>query len=260
MIDLLKAKEYFKKYSLGFDLEQVRIKLKMIHMYHVSENARKIAQALELPQEDVDLAELIGLLHDIGRFEQWKQYETYSDKLSIDHGIKGVEVLFGDKEIRNFIVDDTYDSIIFKAINNHNKLEIERGLTERELLHCRIVRDADNIDIFRVCQEEPPENFTHFGSKNVASEILTPEFAEEFKKEKPLIYANAKNDMDIMVAIMGHTFAIYFKESLKMLKDADYLYKFVENIHAQDGYTREKLNEIADFAMNFINKQIGEKY
>ena len=53
-------------------------------MYHVAEEARRIAKSLNLSEEEQDLAELIGLLHDIGRFEQWKWYGTYSDKLTMD--------------------------------------------------------------------------------------------------------------------------------------------------------------------------------
>ena len=258
MIDIIKAKEYFKKYASNYNMEHPRIKLKAIHMYHVSENSRKIAESLKLSDDDKDLAELIGLLHDIGRFGQWNLYETFSDKLSIDHGMKGVEVLFADKEIRNFVEDEQYDSIIFKAINNHNKLEIEKGLNERELLHSKIIRDADNLDIFRVCQESPPEDYTHFGSLNVSKEILSPEFFEDFKKEKTLLYAKAKTDMDIMVAIIAHIYAINFKESLQIIKENDYIRRFVKKINAQDVYSREKLDEIADYTMDYINRKLEE--
>lgn len=255
MIDLIKAKQYFKEYSSKFDLKEPRIVLKVVHMYHVAEEARRIAKSLNLSEEEQDLAELIGLLHDIGRFEQWKWYGTYSDKLSIDHGQKSVEVLFGDKEIRNFVEDEKYDTILYKAINNHNKWEIEKGLSEQEMLHCKIVRDADNLDIFRVCLESKTEEYTHFGSKNVSQEILSPAFFEDFKKEEVMLYSKAKTDMDIMVAIIAHIYAISFDETLKIIKEKNYIRKFVEKINPQDFYTREKLNEIADIAMNYINRK-----
>jgi len=258
MIDIKKAKVYFEKYVSNFDENHPRINLKMIHTYHVAENARKIAELLKLDYEDVDLAELIGLLHDIGRFSQWELYSTFSDKMSIDHGTKGVEVLFGDKEIRNFIEDDKYDPIIYKAINNHNKLEIEKGLSEYELLHCKIVRDADNLDIFRSFLESRLEDHTHLGAEDVSKEILTPEIFEDFKKEKTIVYANLKTDMDTMVAIIAHIYAINFKPTLEMVKENDYINRLVKKINAQDSYTREKLDEIAEYAMNYIERRIKE--
>ena len=97
MLDLERAKRYFKQYISNYDMNEPRIALKTAHMYHVAEDSRIIAKSLNLPEEEQDLAELIGLLHDIGRFDQWKFYETYSDKMSIDHGQKSVEVLFADK-------------------------------------------------------------------------------------------------------------------------------------------------------------------
>ena len=59
---------------------------------------------------------LIGLLHDIGRFEQVKVYDTFSDIDSIDHADYGVEILGdyidGDKNTAkfNFPVNITADS------------------------------------------------------------------------------------------------------------------------------------------------------
>lgn len=258
MLDLLEARKYFKKYISNYDINEPRIKIKIIHMYHVAENARKIAELINLSKEEQDLAELIGLLHDIGRFEQVRLYHTYSDKISVDHGQKGVEVLFGDKLIRKFIKDDSNDAIIYKAINNHNKYEIEKGLHKREMLHCKIIRDADNIDIFRAVldPEQKLEEFGHLGSKDISREILSPEVFEEFKKEKSLKYTDAKTDMDIMVDIIAHMYTINFNQSLEIIKENDYISKFVKRINCQDSYTKEKMDEIAKMSMKYIDKKL----
>ena len=144
MIDILKAKTAFKDYISNYDINEPKIHIKIIHMYQVAENARKIAKSLNLSEEEQDLAELIGLLHDIGRFEQVRLYHTYSDKISIDHGQKGVEVLFGDKLIRNFIQEDTKDAILYKAIHNHNKFEIEKACQKKK---CYIVKSFEMLII-----------------------------------------------------------------------------------------------------------------
>ena len=36
--------------------------------------------------KEIELAGLIGLLHDIARFEQFTKYQTFNDRLSFDHG------------------------------------------------------------------------------------------------------------------------------------------------------------------------------
>ena len=93
---------------------------------------------MNLSEEDVKLAELIGMLHDIGRFEQLRVYNTYNDRESINHGEYGAKILFEDGLIKNFIEDRSYDRIIYLAVINHNRDNIEEGLNDRELLHCKI--------------------------------------------------------------------------------------------------------------------------
>ena len=94
---LEEAKAWIDKYPKQFyeDDEEVMygIRLKEIHTGYVTENSRELAQHLKLNEHDVELCELIGLLHDVGRFEQWKVYRTFRDNLSEDHADLGVKVI-----------------------------------------------------------------------------------------------------------------------------------------------------------------------
>ena len=135
LINLNKAKEEFEKYVKPYGRENVKICRKIEHSYRVLDVAEEIAKSLDLSEEDLELAKLIGLLHDIGRFEQIRIYNTFVDKDSIDHADLGVKILFEDNLIRKFIEDDQYDEIIYKAIKSHNKYAIENGLNQQELLH-----------------------------------------------------------------------------------------------------------------------------
>ncbi len=257
MIDILKAKSYFKEYVSNYDVNDPRIKLKIIHINHVSENSKQIAKFLNLPKEEQDLAELIGLLHDIGRFEQLKIYGTFSDRNSINHAEKGVEILFKDNLIRNFIEDTSYDNIIYKAIKNHNPLKIEDGLSEEELLHTKIIRDADKLDIYRVFLDSKLEDCVHLKTDDVSKEILSPEYFEDFPKQELLLYANIKSNMDFMVACLSYIYDFNFIDTLKIVKEKDYITKIIKKIDAKDKYTKEKLDEINVIAMDFINKKIN---
>ena len=94
------------------------------------EISKEIAQGLRLTLEEIDIATLIGLLHDIARFEQYTQYHTFKDAQSIDHGDLGVEIL--NKDIRKYIETDKYDETIKLAVKNHNKYKIQEGLTQKQ--------------------------------------------------------------------------------------------------------------------------------
>ena len=77
MIDIEKAKNVFQNYVEKYDATNTRIAYKIGHTYRVVDLAERIARDLKLESEDVELAKMIGLLHDIGRFEQVRRYDTF---------------------------------------------------------------------------------------------------------------------------------------------------------------------------------------
>ena len=113
------------------------------------------------------------MLHDIGRFEQVRLYHTFNDGKSVNHAEIGVKILFEDGLIREFIEDKQYDEIIKIAILNHNRQAIETGLTERQLLHSKIIRDADKIDIYYSLTIYSKEAV--WESKDLSNDIISDE-------------------------------------------------------------------------------------
>ena len=185
-INIEKAKETFKKYVEKYNPEDAQIKLKIEHIERVSQIAKKMAKELNLNQEDTELAELIGLLHDIGRFEQIRIYHTFKDKKSINHGEYGAQILFENGLIREFIETDEFDEIIKLAVRNHNKDKIEEGLTQRQMLHAKLIRDADKTDIFYLLITG--EEKTIWESNNMANETITDKIFNQFVENRHIIY------------------------------------------------------------------------
>lgn len=96
MINKEKALKTFEKYVEKYNPEDEKIKLKKEHIQRVAKVAEEIAKSENLTDEDIDLAWLIGLLHDIGRFEQIRRYHTFNDGKSINHAEMGVKILFDE--------------------------------------------------------------------------------------------------------------------------------------------------------------------
>lgn len=65
--------------------------------------SEQIATNLKLEKEKIQLATLIGLLHDIGRFKQYTEIGLGDNLEGFDHGNYGAEILFEKGIIRNFI-------------------------------------------------------------------------------------------------------------------------------------------------------------
>lgn len=256
MIDINKAKEFYKEYMSKYNPEEPRIALKVAHIYRTAEEAKMLAEKLNLGEEDILLAELIGLLHDIGRFEQVKKYNTFLDKISVNHAEYGVKVLFEDKLIRNFIEDDKYDEIIKKSILNHNKNNITDVEDERELLHCKIIRDADKLDIFKVILTDSLE--AAYPLDRYQKEGISKEIIEGFVNNHQIDYSNIKTCVDLLVGQIAYIFDINYLYSLEKINHENYLEKLIEKFAAEDRETIQNLKKLKDIAEKYMQEKLKE--
>lgn len=256
MIDIKKAEEEFERYTSNYDMNESHIERKVRHTFRVEELCGKIATSLEMNEEETNLAKLIGLLHDIARFEQYTRYKTYDDHKSIDHGDFGVEILEKDFYIRKYIKTDKYDEIIRKAILNHNKAVIGETSNERELLHCRIIRDADKLDIFYVILNDSLE--ATYPLDRYPKEPITKEVKEEFIKNHVVNYSNVKSCADLLVGQIGFIFDINYIYSLKEIEENNYINKMINRYDSKDKETIKDLKELKEIAEKYIQEKVEE--
>lgn len=248
MIDLEKAKNEFIKYTNNYDLTDDLIVAKINHSLRVMEYSKKIAESLKLSKEQIDLATLIGLLHDIARFEQRRLYGTYSDKLSIDHGNFGVELLEKDNFIRKFIDTDKYDDIIKTAIRNHNKYKIE-DLDGEKLIQSQIIKDADKLDIFYLVANEYYRDVEVTENSEISEDYL------EQLRERNCIYRKAdETQADELVLITSFIYDIYFDYSLKIIKDEKYIEKIFNQFNFKSNIVKKQVQETINIANEYFSK------
>ena len=256
MIDILKAKKTFKEYVKDYDIENKQISLKISHIERTSQRAKEIAESLNLGKEDVELAELIGLLHDIGRFEQIKKYHTFVDKNSINHGEYGVKILFKDGKIRNFIETSEFDDIISKAIINHNRNVIEDGLTKRQELHSKIIRDADKTDIFYVLTVDDVK--TIYETKDMSNEKITDEIYREFIEDRKIDYNKKQSAADTIISHFAYVFDFYFDYGLRYVYDKKYIQKLYNRFSFNDKDTMNKYRNAYEIVIEYVKEKLGE--
>lgn len=253
-IYLEKAKEEFIKYTSNYDLTNPNIDRKKYHSFRVMEISEKIATNMKLKQENVELATLIGLLHDIARFEQYKNFQTFNDFESFDHGDYGVKILFEDGMIRKFVETNKYDEIIKKAIKNHNKFEIETGLNEIEELFAKIIRDADKIDIIYEGIEIFWKNQEEEINNSVISDKVWDQIKEEqiIKREKGIKLEN----IDSVLSVIAFIYDINFKESFQMLQERNYINLVLNRFDLKDENTKKKIEKIKKNTNEYIEGKI----
>jgi hypothetical protein len=109
---------------------------------------RKLAVAQKLEGEEVRAAGLSGLLHDVGRFEQYTRYGTFVDAKSVNHAELGVHVLMEAGLLDRFT--KPVWARILDAVRLHNRAAVPEGLSEEGLQLACMLRDADKLDIWHI--------------------------------------------------------------------------------------------------------------
>ena len=260
MIDILKAEIAFKEYLKNYDVSDPKIALKITHTYEVLNSAKYIAKKLNLNKEDYDLACLIALLHDIGRFEQLKEYDSYDDTLGMNHAEFGIKLLFEENYIRKFVEEKDFDGIIYKAIENHNKYKVDfNDFTDREIMHAKIIRDADKLDNFRVKEKESFVALFEEGMNEdkVGKQDITDKIYKTFENHSLILSSDRVTYMDHWVSFIAFIFDMNYDASLEFIKDKNYIDILVDRIDYSNEDTKKKMENIRRISNDYILSRIG---
>ena len=241
----------FENYTNKYDIEDSDINYKYYHSYRVMEHAKYLAEKLNLSQEDKHLATIIGLYHDIGRFEQDKLFDSYADTKQFDHGDYGEVVLIEQELIKQIPIEEKYYRLIAKAVKNHNKYNIEEGLNEKELFHAKLIRDADKLDII----DYMSKGKLRIKSFNYEDDTfnIRKEIKEEFFNKQQIYTRNKpnKNNSELAIIMLAMVFDICFKETAEYIIDNHILEDFYNRLLNKDKY-----KEYFDLATNYLKEMI----
>lgn len=148
------------------------------HSLIVAELCRKLAVDLGLDAAEKRLAEAVGLCHDVGRFKQATVYRTFNDRASVNHGRLGVEEML-TAGVAAAIAPDDWAALAF-AVRWHNAAALPDQPDPRLILHGRIIRDTDKLDIYRVLPPGPP------------ADGCSPRLVDDFLAGRPLYYQDIR--------------------------------------------------------------------
>lgn len=253
------AKKYFEKFlNDNFDINDEKISHKINHTYNVVENAKYLCKCLELDEINTELAMIIALLHDIGRFDQAKEMKTFREDItSFDHATLGVKLLFEKGEIKNYVDNELYYPIIEKAIGNHSKYILdETDMTDIEILHCKIIRDADKIDSFRSKTVDDIYTMSNITKDDIENSKVTEKVYNTFKEHKTILSKDRQNGLDIWVSYIAFIYGLEYKGSYELINKKDYLNKLFNRFEYKvDSQTMDELKNCAyEYLENKLNQ------
>lgn len=243
-IDRERARAAFAEYIAPYDPSNPRIALKVAHTYRVANVAERVAIAEGMPADDVDLAWLCGLLHDMGRFEQVRRWNTFRDADSASHARLGVDALFGLRErlgepvsgtdadmprIRDFVDDASEDELIRTAVALHSDYRLPNNLDGRTRTFCELTRDADKVDILRTVDTDTPETLLGCTADELLDSDLSAEAIAAFSERRCMLRDERSQPADFLVSFCCFAFELAFAGSRAVMLEQGYVFGLLEH-------------------------------
>ena len=228
---------YVDTFRVGGELPDL-MRLKRIHTDHVVANAKAIAAGEGFDAETAAVCEAAALLHDTGRYEQLKRYNTFRDSDSVDHAV------FSHDIVRDlgWLVEcppaerqATLDAVLF-----HNRRDLPEGLDRLTLAAAQTVRDADKLDIFRVLEDRVAttdwrNDCAAFWNLPVMA-APNPAVLSAIRESRPVDYQNIKTLADFVLIQVGWMVSgLYYATARRLADERGHL-----------GFRRRFLHEITD--------------
>jgi len=253
-------KRWFDIYIAEFvnshpDLKE-NIKIKADHCKKVSNEIVGLAKSLNLDQDEILLAETIGLFHDIGRFKQYVKYQTFSDSKSQNHAELGVEVLKETNVLKDLSLET--QELIFKSIINHSRAEIAPDKNEQVIFFSKLIRDADKLDIWRLITEYYMLKEQNNGNGNKTLELELPDsheisdgVLEAILNRRVVLKESMKTLNDFKLLQIAWLFDLNFEYSVKRLYQKRYLDKIFDTLPPS-----HKVQQVRSLVDNYMNRFI----
>jgi hypothetical protein len=230
--------------------------LKQVHTKRAARHAGFLARSLNLSGPDQNRAQAAALLHDIGRFPQFRRFGTFSDPLSKNHAALGVGVIVASGFLDQ--LEKWEKQLILRAVALHNQPGLPGGLPNKLDTQARLLRDADKMDIFKIMTDlyQGPGNgkssfitHSHKDDTRVCPEML----GMLLRGESPL-YDRVKSLNDMKLFQLSMIYDVNFAPALSYIRDHQVVDKILDSMPRAEG----KKRLAAHFAL-YMDEKISDR-
>ncbi len=231
---------YISKFEFSQDEKEGLLVVKYNHTMRVKDLCVEIARDVFDNEEDVMLAELIGLLHDIGRWKQYYLYKTFYDYESINHAQASCDIVVEEKILEE--LEEREKNIVTTSIFEHNKKVIEDQINNDVIRFVHVIRDADKLDNYDVharYKEETKETQKMIDCFFEDTKGVSNEVYEEVLRKKVIDRKHLNNANDHTFSVLSWVFDFNFSKVFKLVRDRSYVDKIYDRITGKDDRTEE---------------------
>lgn len=204
------------------------MRLKRVHTAFVVKNAEAIADGEGFDAETREAALAAALLHDTGRYEQLKVYNTFRDADSVDHAVFSHDIVKERGWLEQAVSDAHVRDAILSAVLYHNRREVPEGLDALTAACAHTVRDADKLDIFRVLEDQIAHTDWRKDSRafwNLRTDAApNPAVVSNIEKGLPVAYQDIKSLADFVLIQVGWMVSgLHFATTCRLCRERGHL-------------------------------------
>jgi hypothetical protein len=228
-VNLEEIERWFDRYVRSFDTSESMIEMKHRHSLDVMRIGEKLTKALSWPEAEARTGIAACLLHDTGRFTQYRDYGTYNDGASIDHGERGFDVLCAElfcesRDPGPDAADGAGREALLQAVKWHNKKALPAGLPREVLPFCRLTRDADKLDVLALVRSRIEEGTIQaLLPRHKIDAPLSPRLLDEVETCGSGSYKNASSLLDFLLIQLTWILDLNFTPSLQIVRESGLL-------------------------------------
>ena len=200
------------------------MELKREHTAHVVDNARAIASGEGFDAETSRACDAAALLHDTGRYEQLRRFNTFRDSDSVDHAVFSHDIVVE----KGWLDGDPLRDAILTAVLVHNRRDVPDGLDPITEAAVHTVRDADKLDIFRVLEHQVAVSDWRTDCKAFwdlpVNAPPSPAVIDAIRASRPVDYQNIKTLADFVLIQVGWMASgLHYATSHRLCAERDHL-------------------------------------
>ena len=252
--------EYVDTYRLPGGTLPAMMQLKRAHTGFVVKNATAIADGEGFDALTREVALSAALLHDTGRYEQLKRFNTFKDSESVDHAVFSHDIVKEKGWLEK--VGSPRGDAILAAVLYHNRRELPEGLDSVTLAASHTVRDADKLDIFRVLEHEIATTDWRKDSRafwNLSTTLPpNPVVVECIVNRRPVDYQNIKSLADfVMIQVGWMVSGLHYETARRLCAERGHLEYRRRFLHGLSG--DGSIDRVCDLAAEELSKASGRK-
>ena len=248
--------DYCRSYYTSDEADNRNIILKEEHTRQVCANMDILTAALGFTESRRNLARALALLHDLGRFEQYRRYRTFKDSASENHAAIGAGVLAENRLLAGLPIGD--QQLVTRGVALHNVFRMPSGLDPDTLLFLRLIRDADKLDIWRVfieyytAEESERASAVSLGLPDVPG--ISPEVLAALDWGEMVNLALITTLSDFKLLQLSWVYDINFAAALRVIAERDYVGR-IAALLSPDPAVAGCVDKVRTYLGNYLKRQ-----